>query len=56
MTKNLENDSSISKTKSDVNARLPCRGCTLDCKHHQRCDGLPWRMTSAPDLNDRKKV
>jgi len=26
----------------DVN-RLPCRGCTSDCKNYQTCNGRPWR-------------
>ena len=24
-------------------ARLPCRGCTLNCSNYAQCDGKPWR-------------
>lgn len=24
--------------------RLPCRGCTKDCKNYVFCDGKPWRQ------------
>ncbi|MFO7910299.1 MAG: hypothetical protein R6U42_09905 [Halomonas sp.] len=24
--------------------RLPCRGCTADCKNFATCGGRPWRM------------
>lgn len=30
--------------------RLPCRGCTRQCKNYDRCDGKSWR------INDRKFV
>jgi len=23
--------------------RLPCRGCTRDCKNYPYCNGTPWR-------------
>ncbi len=32
--------------------RLPCRGCTRDCKNYSRCDGYPWRMPEASS-NDK---
>lgn len=24
--------------------RLPCRGCTSNCRWYQQCEGKPWRM------------
>jgi hypothetical protein len=24
--------------------RLPCRGCTSDCKNYEFCDGKLWRQ------------
>jgi hypothetical protein len=34
-------------TKARVtHPRLPCRGCTADCKNYNDCDGLLWRMDS----------
>lgn len=24
--------------------RLPCRGCTPDCKNYAVCEGTPWRI------------
>jgi hypothetical protein len=31
-------------TALDAQQRLPCRGCTADCRWYQRCEGKPWRM------------
>ncbi len=25
-------------------SRLPCRGCTTDCKNYAVCEGTPWRI------------
>ena len=35
------------KHKENNNSRLPCRGCTRQCKNYDRCDGKPWRLVSA---------
>ena len=26
--------------------RLPCRGCTRQCKNYDKCNGKPWRLDS----------
>lgn len=26
--------------------RLPCRGCTRDCKNYRLCEGRLWRLDS----------
>lgn len=28
--------------------RLPCRGCTYQCKNYALCDGKPWRQQPTP--------
>jgi len=27
--------------------RLPCRGCTADCKNYAFCEGKPWRQNQS---------
>lgn len=33
---------------SNPASRLPCRGCTTDCKNYASCDGFPWRAFENP--------
>lgn len=51
MSENTVNDKAAMKNngvaeEGATHPRLPCRGCTVDCKNFNYCDGLLWRMDS----------
>ena len=48
MAEKFVNDNSITTPKTEAVKRLPCRGCTDECKNYSRCDGLLWRMSTNP--------
>jgi hypothetical protein len=31
-------------TPETQHPRLPCRGCTPDCRNYAVCEGAPWRI------------
>lgn len=31
-------------TAETQHPRLPCRGCTPDCRNYAVCEGVPWRI------------
>ncbi len=45
---NMRNSKSEPNLKHSLQSkRLPCRGCTADCKNYAFCDGKPWRQNQA---------
>ncbi|KKN42050.1 hypothetical protein LCGC14_0717220 [marine sediment metagenome] len=37
-------------------SRLPCRGCTTQCKTYTTCNGTPWRINNnLADTNNKTK-
>lgn len=32
---------------AEISKKLPCRGCTSDCKNYDFCDGQLWRQQAA---------
>jgi hypothetical protein len=34
----------MAQTPAQETKRLPCRGCTSDCKNYEFCDGKLWRQ------------
>jgi hypothetical protein len=37
----------MTETPAQDTKRLPCRGCTSDCKNYEFCDGNLWRQAPA---------
>ncbi len=38
----------------DKRHRLPCRGCLINCRNYDRCNGAPWRMAPTVVKTDTK--
>lgn len=43
----------MTESPAQENKRLPCRGCTSECKNYEFCDGQLWRQTPA-EVNEDK--
>lgn len=60
MSETALNKKNISIIKEHIHARLPCRGCTVDCKSYNQCEGLLWRVnstaTSIATMDKQKKA
>jgi hypothetical protein len=55
MSENSKNENVVSIAKDAANVRLPCRGCTVDCKNYKHCNALLWRMSSHSGMDEQKR-